>query len=79
MQRDSCVVIPRLRNLLAWAFVIADRHLHAKYEHKPLLAYRISGKPFDLGLIGFAVTVPVFFLALPSGVLIERWDKHARQ
>ena len=42
---------------------------------QPLLAYRISGKPFDLGLIGFAVTVPVFFLALPSGVLIERWDK----
>ena len=22
----------------------------------PLLAYRISGSPFDLGLIGFAVT-----------------------
>ncbi len=42
---------------------------------QPLLAYRISGKPFDLGLIGFAVTLPTFFLALPSGVLIERWDK----
>lgn len=41
----------------------------------PLLAYRLSGKPFDLGLIGFAVTLPTFFLALPSGVLIERWDK----
>jgi len=42
---------------------------------QPLLAYRISGRPFDLGLIGFAITLPTFFLALPSGVLIERWDK----
>ncbi len=42
---------------------------------QPLLAYRLSGRPFDLGLIGFAVTLPTFFLALPSGVLIERWDK----
>jgi MFS family permease len=42
---------------------------------QPLLAYRISGKPFDLGLIGFAVTLPTFLLALPSGVLIEHWDK----
>jgi len=42
---------------------------------QPLLAYRISGRPFDLGLIGFAVTLPTFLLALPSGVLIERWDK----
>lgn len=42
---------------------------------QPLLAYRISGKPFDLGLIGFATMLPAFFLALPSGVLIERWDK----
>lgn len=42
---------------------------------QPLLAYRISGRPFDLGLIGFAFTLPTFFLAIPSGVLIERWDK----
>ncbi len=42
---------------------------------QPLLAYRISGRPFDLGLIGFALTLPIFFLALPSGVWIERWDK----
>ncbi len=41
----------------------------------PLLAYRISGRPFDLGLIGFAVTLPTFFLALPGGVLIEHADK----
>lgn len=42
---------------------------------QPLLAYRISGRPFDLGLIGFALTLPTFFLALPGGVLIEHWDK----
>lgn len=41
----------------------------------PLLAYRISGRPFDLGLIGFAATLPTFFLALPGGVLVEHIDK----
>ena len=41
----------------------------------PLMAYRLSGRPFDLGLIGFAVTLPTFFLALPGGVLIEHVDK----
>lgn len=41
----------------------------------PLLAYRLSGRPFDLGLIGFAVTLPTFFLAVPGGVLIEHVDK----
>jgi MFS family permease len=42
---------------------------------QPYLAYRISGRPLDLGLIGFAATVPTLFLALPAGVLVERWDK----
>ena len=42
---------------------------------QPLLAYRLSGRPFDLGLIGFALTLPMFFLALPGGVLVEHWDK----
>src|SRR5512134_1296248 len=42
---------------------------------QPLLAYRISGRPFDLGLIGFALTLPTLFLALPGGVLVEHWDK----
>src|SRR6266487_6558430 len=36
---------------------------------------RISGRPFDLGLIGFASTLPTLLLALPAGVLVERWDK----
>ena len=42
---------------------------------QPYLAYRISGRPLDLGLIGFAVTLPTLVLALPAGVLIEHWDK----
>jgi len=42
---------------------------------QPYLAYRISGRPFDLGLIGFATTLPTLLLALPAGVLVERWDK----
>jgi MFS family permease len=42
---------------------------------QPLLAYRLSGRPFDLGLIGFALTLPIFFLAIPGGVLIEHVDK----
>jgi MFS family permease len=42
---------------------------------QPYLAYRISGQPFDLGLIGFAATLPTLFLALPGGVLVERVDK----
>lgn len=42
---------------------------------QPYLAYRISGQPFDLGLIGFAATLPTLFLALPGGVIVERLDK----
>ncbi len=42
---------------------------------QPYLAYRISGRPLDLGLIGFASTLPTLLLALPAGVLVERWDK----
>lgn len=41
----------------------------------PYLAYRISGRPFDLGLIGFATTLPTLFLAIPAGVIIDRLDK----
>jgi len=38
---------------------------------QPYLAYRISGRPFDLGLIGFASTLPTLLLALPAGVFVE--------
>jgi MFS family permease len=42
---------------------------------QPYLAYQLTGRPFDLGLIGFALTLPTFFLALPAGALVERFDK----
>lgn len=42
---------------------------------QPYLAYHLSGKPFDLGLIGFSAAVPTLLLALPGGVLVERLDK----
>jgi MFS family permease len=41
----------------------------------PYLAYRITGRPLDLGIIGFANTLPTLLFALPAGVLVERWDK----
>lgn len=41
----------------------------------PYLAYRISGRPLDLGLIGFSNTLPTLLFALPAGVLVEHWDK----
>lgn len=42
---------------------------------QPYLAYDISRSSLDLGLIGAASTLPTFLLALPAGVLVERWDK----
>jgi MFS family permease len=42
---------------------------------QPYLAYRISGQPFYLGLIGFASALPALLLTLPAGVLVERMDK----
>ena len=41
----------------------------------PYLAYRISGRPLDLGIIGFSNTLPTLLFALPAGVLVEHWDK----
>ncbi len=42
---------------------------------QPYLAYRLSGRPFDLGLIGFAASLPTLLIALPGGVIVERLDK----
>ena len=42
---------------------------------QPYVAYRISGQPFDLGLVGFAATVPTLLFTLFGGVLVERIDK----
>ncbi len=41
----------------------------------PYLAYRMTGRPLDLGIIGFSNTLPTLLFALPAGVLVERWDK----
>lgn len=41
----------------------------------PYLAYQITGSSLDLGLIGFATTLPMLFLVLPAGVIVERLDK----
>ncbi len=41
----------------------------------PLLAYRISGQPIYLGLVGFASTFPSLLLTLPGGVIVERLNK----
>ena len=41
----------------------------------PYVAYQITGSSLDLGLIGFATTLPMLFLVLPAGVIIERLDK----
>ncbi len=42
---------------------------------QPYLAYRLTGSPFVLGLIGFSATLPTLLLALPGGVLVEHMDK----
>src|SRR5512141_1129073 len=41
----------------------------------PYLAYRMTGRPLDLGIIGFSNTLPTLLFALPAGVLVEHWDK----
>ena len=41
----------------------------------PYLAYRLTGQPLDLGIIGFSITLPTLLLALPGGVLVEHLDK----
>jgi len=41
----------------------------------PYVAYQITGSSLDLGLIGFATTLPMLFLVLPAGVIVERVDK----
>lgn len=41
----------------------------------PYLTYKLTGSSLMLGLVGFAVTLPTLFLALPGGVIVERLDK----
>jgi MFS family permease len=42
---------------------------------QPYLAYRITGQPIYLGLIGFSASLPALLITLPSGVLVEHLDK----
>src|SRR5919201_997193 len=39
------------------------------------LAYQLTGSPLYLGLIGFAASIPVLFLSLGAGVLIDRFPR----
>ena len=40
------------------------------------LAYRLTGSPFLLGLVGFCSQIPSFFLAPVAGVFTDRWNLH---
>ena len=42
---------------------------------QPYVAYRISGQPIYLGLVGFSSTLPTLLFTLWGGVLVERVDK----
>ena len=37
--------------------------------------YYLTGKPFDLGLVGLAEFLPAFVLALVSGQIADRFDR----
>ncbi len=39
------------------------------------LAYQLTGSPLYLGIIGFAASIPVLFLSLGAGVLIDRFPR----
>lgn len=39
------------------------------------LVYRLTDSPFLLGFVGFASTIPMFFLMLPGGVVADRFDR----
>ena len=41
------------------------------------LALQLTDSPFFVGLTGFAGGIPTLFFALPSGVIIDRFDKRA--
>jgi len=42
---------------------------------QPYLAYRITGQPIYLGLVGFSAALPALLFTLAGGVFIERIDK----
>jgi MFS family permease len=40
-----------------------------------IVVWGLRGREFDLGLVNFAAGIPVLFLALPAGVMADRFDK----
>lgn len=40
------------------------------------LAYRLTGSPLVLGIVGFAGQIPTFLFAPFAGVLVDRWNRH---
>src|SRR5580765_4790879 len=40
-----------------------------------LVVLELTHSPAKAGIVGFASTVPAFFLTLPAGVLVDRWDR----
>ena len=39
------------------------------------LVYRLTDSPFLLGFVGFASSIPAFFLMLPGGVVADHFDR----
>lgn len=40
------------------------------------LAYRLTGSPLMLGLIGFSANIPIFLFSPFAGVYSDRWNRH---
>ncbi|MBV8257512.1 MAG: MFS transporter [Actinobacteria bacterium] len=41
----------------------------------PLLVLALTGSPAKAGIVAFARTAPMFLLALPAGILADRWNR----
>src|SRR5438552_13640965 len=52
-------------NLGSWMQVVAQGWL----------VYRLTDSPFLLGFVGFASSIPSFFLMLPGGVVADHFDR----
>lgn len=40
----------------------------------PLLVLRLTGSPFEAGLVAFAAIAPSLLVHVPAGALVDRWD-----
>ncbi|HZM81962.1 MAG TPA: MFS transporter [Candidatus Limnocylindrales bacterium] len=41
----------------------------------PLLVLAVTGSAAQAGLVGFALTLPLFAFSLPAGALVDRWNR----